>query len=808
MHAPVARIAACVAAAIAVPVLIGWHVGAWRIVRPLPDATPMVYNTALCITLCALAVITGRGRRLLTGATLLIAGLTLVEYATGRSLGINTAIVSQPAPVSGSIMPVQMAPNTAVALILISTALLLFVKEPRDSRATHVSGICLSIAAALPIVSGVGYFTGVPSGYAWGQLIGMAPHTAVALVVLAIGLLWEVCVITWTSGERSTPVWLPIPIVLTISVIGVLLYQAIRADHRGFAQREAEVAVSEAAVRIEHEVEEYAQMASRLAGRVSHGEVPGSATWAGDVAALTRDFPGFERVEYDAAGTAPIAASRFTAAGAQLHLIQPVQERGRNAGYLSVTFDSRPVFRGAVKVSPGAAFVVEHEGRQVFGERPAGGDTITRPLPVLGPGWRVSVNRPSRGSAPLAGIVLASVLTLSALVGAVLWLAREADVRRRDALDVTHELDRRQHLLNLILDTLPVGVFITNSRGEIKSGNTEGRRIWGGTKFVAPDQYGEYKGWWPDSGRRITADEWALARALHDGRAIRDEVVHIEAFDGTRKTIQQSAVLIRELDGTVVGGVVVVQDVTARIAADRLLSERTTELERSNAELAQFAYVASHDLQEPLRMVSSYTQLLARRYRGRLDASADEFIGFAIDGAVRMQQLIEALLQYSRVGTQQQPFETVSMEAVFAGAVANLRLVVAECQATITHDPLPEVKGDAVQLTQLLQNLIGNGVKFHGDEPPRVHVTVSPGAPPVFSVEDNGIGIEPQFAERVFEIFQRLHTRDRYPGTGIGLAVCRKIVARHGGTIWVEPRSAGGGSVFRFTLQPGAARAA
>jgi signal transduction histidine kinase/CHASE3 domain sensor protein len=244
----------------------------------------------------------------------------------------------------------------------------------------------------------------------------------------------------------------------------------------------------------------------------------------------------------------------------------------------------------------------------------------------------------------------------------------------------------------------------------------------------------------------------------------------------------------------------VVQDITERKRVEAALAQHVRELARSNAELEQFAYVASHDLQEPLRMVASYTQLLARRYRGRLDADADEFIDFAVDGASRMQNLIEDLLSFSRVGTRGRPFEQVSGELVLDQALSQLRVTIEENGAEVTHGPLPSVVGDASQLTQLLQNLIGNAIKFRGREPPRVHVSARPeGQDWVFSVQDNGIGIDPQFRERIFVIFQRLHSRSRYPGTGIGLAICKKIAERHGGRIWVESKP-GQGATFLFTL--------
>jgi PAS domain S-box-containing protein len=255
------------------------------------------------------------------------------------------------------------------------------------------------------------------------------------------------------------------------------------------------------------------------------------------------------------------------------------------------------------------------------------------------------------------------------------------------------------------------------------------------------------------------------------------------------------------------------------------------ELARSNAELEQFAHIASHDLQEPLRMVISYLQLLERRYQGKLDRDADEFIDYAIDGAVRMQTLIQALLSYARVSSRKQPFGEVDCERVFQDAISNLYVAISDSGAIISHDPLPIVWGDATQLTQVFQNLIGNALKFRRELPPKIHISVQPiklevedlkiatstqrtinlnslpttemTSPPTawcFAVRDNGIGIERQYLDRIFAIFQRLHTRVTYPGTGIGLAICKKIVERHGGTIWVESNPVASESVLAQSL--------
>ena len=224
-------------------------------------------------------------------------------------------------------------------------------------------------------------------------------------------------------------------------------------------------------------------------------------------------------------------------------------------------------------------------------------------------------------------------------------------------------------------------------------------------------------------------------------------------------------------------------------------------LERSNHELEQLAYVASHDMQEPLRMVASYLQLVADRYQGRLDADADEFIGYAVDGAKRMQALINDLLAYSRLGTQARPFEPTDCNAVVRTALHHLQVAIDESGAVIECGELPAVRGDATQLLQLFQNLLANAIKFHRPGvAPRVSLSAQAGAEGWrFAVTDNGIGIAPEYFERIFALFQRLHGRTEYPGTGIGLALCKKIVERHGGHIGVESEP-GRGSTFWFTL--------
>jgi signal transduction histidine kinase len=243
------------------------------------------------------------------------------------------------------------------------------------------------------------------------------------------------------------------------------------------------------------------------------------------------------------------------------------------------------------------------------------------------------------------------------------------------------------------------------------------------------------------------------------------------------------------------------EEIAVRQQAEAVLAQRSEELARSNAELEQMAYVASHDLQEPLRMVASYVQLLEKRYHDRLDADAKEFIAFAVDGAKRMQALIDDLLTYARVGTKAAPLRPVAAAEAVAVAMSSLRMALEESQARITVDSLPIVLGDRRQREQLFQNLIGNAIKFRGEQPPQVRIRAEPEQNFWrFSVQDNGIGIAPEYFDRIFVMFQRLHGRREYPGTGIGLAICKKIVERHGGRIWVESMP-GGGTTFLFTLR-------
>ena len=313
---------------------------------------------------------------------------------------------------------------------------------------------------------------------------------------------------------------------------------------------------------------------------------------------------------------------------------------------------------------------------------------------------------------------------------------------------------------------------------------------------------------WDQPALNLTEDDWARHRGtLERHEPFRDFEMQRPNVGGGTRWISVSGEPVFDSTGRFKGYRGVGSDITARKQAEEELrrahdelARKAEELQRSNAELEQFAYVASHDLQEPLRMVSSYTQLLGRRYGDKLQGDAQEFMHYVVDGAARMKQLIEDLLAYSRVGTKGKEFKPAAIEAALKKAITNLRTAIEETGASVTWDPLPTESVDEVQLAQLFQNLIGNALKFRGAGVPRVRVCAAEKPDHwQITIADNGIGIEPQYFERIFMLFQRLHTMGEYPGTGIGLAICKKVVERHGGIIWVAS-TPGEGSQFHFTL--------
>jgi PAS domain S-box-containing protein len=370
--------------------------------------------------------------------------------------------------------------------------------------------------------------------------------------------------------------------------------------------------------------------------------------------------------------------------------------------------------------------------------------------------------------------------------------------------DISVRKDAEKHLAQMegryrgLLEAAPDAMVVVNQDGEIVLLNVQAEKQFGyrrdelvgqKVKNIIPEGFAE----------RLVAD--ALRSAAD---ALAQQIGTGIELNGRRKNGSEFPIEIMLSPLESAEGILVtaaVRDITTRKKAEAHLLQKVEELNRSNEELEQFAYIASHDLQEPLRMVASYTQLLSKRYKGKLDSDADEFISFAVDGASRMQRLIKDLLAYSRVGTKPPDLQDISSEKALQQALINLRAAVAESGALVTYNPLPTVVADEMQLIQLFQNLVGNAIKYQNSEVPRVHISATVGGEKkwIFSVRDNGLGINSQYFEKIFGVFQRLHKREEFEGTGVGLAICKKIVERHGGAISVESKL-GHGSTFFFAL--------
>jgi PAS domain S-box-containing protein len=355
-------------------------------------------------------------------------------------------------------------------------------------------------------------------------------------------------------------------------------------------------------------------------------------------------------------------------------------------------------------------------------------------------------------------------------------------------------VDAQQQLLAAIVKSSYDAIISKTRSGTITSWNSAAEELYG---YSAEQAVGRHISLIVPPDRLDELNE-IMARLETFAGTQRVETERLTS-DGRRIEVEVRISPIRNAEGHLLGASSIAHDIGERKRTERELARWRDELAKSNAELERFAYVASHDLQEPLRMVASYMQLLAQRYRGRLDSDADEFIGFAVDGANRMKNMIADLLKYSRAG-RGDDFTKFNSGVALDHALANLQFAIRETGATITHDRMPEICGIPPQMVELLQNLIGNALKFHGDRAPRIHISARrAGSAWEFAVADNGIGIAPQYRERIFEIFRRLHGREKYPGTGIGLALCRKIVVHHGGRISVDSQE-GKGATFHFSF--------
>lgn len=468
-----------------------------------------------------------------------------------------------------------------------------------------------------------------------------------------------------------------------------------------------------------------------------------------------------------------------------------------DAGFIATDRDGRVTHMNAVAERVTGWVEADAIGQNLWNvfdreERPAENTALSPVEVMLRDG--VTVDTPYRvRSIPLGGGTATELEVKAALTygpdGGVRGIAMVfRDMNRQVAADI--ERERAEQRFRLLFDAAPNAMLMAGRNGIISLVNREAELLFGYSRDELVGQPLEIL-----IPERFRADHPGHARGYFAAPTSRAMGTGRDLFgrgkDGGEVPIEIGLSPLETPEGLFTLASII--NITER-------RKNEGELRRSNAELEQFAYIASHDLQEPLRMVASYTDLLAQRYKGKLDARADKYIFYAVDGAKRMQRLVSDLLEFSRVGSEGKPLVRVATGTVVAAVLAMLSLRIREQEAVIETAPLPEVLGDEGQLRQLFQNLIGNAIKFRGEAAPRVRIEAQSEAGRWrFSVADNGIGIEAQYAERVFQMFQRLNERDRYEGSGIGLSIARKIVERHGGKLWFES-TPGSGTAFFFTL--------
>ncbi len=767
--------------------IVAWQ---WHWTTPLrvqPSYTAMQFNVALALAATGGAIVLAAyrrtaGVRAVGFADLLLGTATLAQTVFGWNLRIDQVFTHAYVGTPGQ-HPGRMAADTAVCLLLVGAGLLNWRPEMGRRRAAALTGAG-SAAAAIALIVLVGYLAGIPSFYGWASLKPMAPPTAFGVLVTAAGLL----AMSRAAGPRpGRPLADGIAVSAGIVAFAgtTLLWQSVvdtgAATLSGGEASRAILALAALAgvlVSIAAGLGERAARGRRIAEQVSN-RLSAEVHLRRTAEAAARDSQQLIARFVDALPVAVLV----TAPGGDPYLVN------RTASQL--------LGREAVGVAS-AGYLGEAYGTFVAGtQQPYPSERSPSLRALAGETFHVDdidLHRPDGKVVP----VEAWGTPVFDSNGQVQYgIAAFADISQRRQSE--RSLAERADLLDLASDA----IYIRDSQHRVTYWNAGAEALFGWTHAEADGQHcqlllrTEFPTPFDDSEASLIRDDHCERQLVQYNKA------------GKRLDVDSRWSARYGPDGALSSVLVINTDVTARRAAECQATERAaelgalnSELNRSNAELGQFAYIASHDLAEPLRAISGPVSLLARRYQGQLDPDADRFIEFAVDGCQRMQTLIDDLLTFSRTGRVDGPPVAIDTNDLLARVLADLTPSIEARHAHVTVDELPPVRGDTTQLRQLFQNLIANAVKFTpaGAEP-RIHIGGNPAnGQNTFTITDNGIGIDARHRERVFGMFKRLHSRDEYPGTGIGLALCKKIVEHHHGTIDVADGPGGVGCTFTVIL--------
>jgi len=810
------RVAALVAALGCAAVLVGWWLNIAALKSVLPNMVSMKPNTALCFMLLGSVLWLLNGRNIstrrqwwlrgLASLVVLTTGLTLLQYLLSSDWGIDQWLFLDDTRATKTSQPGRMSPVTAIALGMLALATLCMITRPAITRKLATGALLIG---ALGIN---GYLFGVESMYDAAAFTSLAVHTAILLVLLSLGVLVarpthsanDLILRATLGGASARALTLTIP--LALGGLSVLIWLGLQwqwFDPR-FGLAVGVVLGMVLSVLIGQRVARELYTADTAKGRVQAELVDLNQRLEQTVAERTASLQQLN--------------ANLQAEILERELAQRVlsDSESRLTGVLESAMDAIVSVNSAHQI-----VLFNSAAEKMFGR--AADDMKGQPLDRLIPAqFRAehSQHISHFGKTVNTSRAMGALGQLIALRANGEEFPIEASISQVDV--------GNQKLFTVIVRDITErkATAAALSASEASLAAAQQRAKIGSWELKLADK----TGYWSAQMFRLFARDPALgimtleqfiamihprdrefigrdlAQTIAERRALHQDF-RVVLPDGSVRWIETRGELTYDEARQPASLIGTSQDITARkLAEDSLIvaKEKTEtvniELARSNADLEQFAYAASHDLQEPLRSVASCVQLLQKRYKGQLDARADTFIAHAVSGATRMQALIDDLLAFSRIGSKSNQATDISMQSALAAAIANLEMAIADSNAQITHDPLPNINAQGILITQLLQNLIANAIKFRGDTPAVVHVGArQQGDEWVLSVADQGIGIEPKYFKRIFELFKRLHTREEYAGTGIGLALCKKIVEHHGGRIWVESEP-GRGTTFFFAL--------
>ncbi len=751
-----ATILGVTSAMLGIVVLVGWYTDNELLTRVDSAFVPMQYNTALGFVLCGTGLLAWRigcpGIAATVGVVAAVIGLlTLAEHVFGVNIGLDQLLLKHPHDPNIP-NPGRMGPNTALCLLLSGCAIVAGSSRRLARHASVATAALGAMVAGLGVVALLGYLLNVETAYGWGGLTQMAVHTATGFVFVGAGCLAHALTVANTHDETS-PVWYSIPVAVVGITISVFAWQELASVEAANVDRETAVTQLRLRDAVTYALTTDAQALDRMASRWQERGGTPRQEWEADALAYYQSGFGYRALQwvdeyFRVRWTVPAESNE---AGEDLLL-----DRHYCASAYAARNSGDAAFSRTVRLAGGAA-----------------GFCYQVPVSIRG---------------EFSGLIV-GVFDIERFLGGLLeGFEPGYELAFYEGGEEIYRRSNGATTSGAYSSTLDISVF----------GLDWQLSAWPSARFIR-----ERKTVRPlialVAGMAVSM---LLAFAVHSARLSRLRLR--EAEEASKRLLELNETLeervqnrTRALDSQRLAATNLAREAEE---AGEEMARLLEKLEQSNEELEQFAYVASHDLQEPLRMVASYTNLIARRYEGKLDKKADKYIHYATDGAKRMQVLINDLLLLSRVRTKAKPFSEVDMNGVVKTALSNLRVAVRESGAEVTTDRLPTIVGDDTQLVSVFQNLIANGIKFVEGRKPKVHISgTRTDNGWRFSVEDNGIGIDAKDRQRIFKVSQRLHDHNRYPGTGIGLAIVKKIIDRHGGGVHVESEL-GSGSTFRIEL--------